>query len=50
MTGLSAEGTKAQERLMKMPSRLERMLKAQQAKREARTFQFDFIGEQSIRI
>ncbi|MCI5063139.1 MAG: acyl-ACP desaturase [Algiphilus sp.] len=50
MTGLSAEGAKAQERLMKMPSRLERMLQTQQAKREARTFQFDFIGEQRIRI
>lgn len=49
MTGLSAEGAKAQERLMKMPSRLERMLKAQEARGTPKEFQFAFIGEERFR-
>ena len=50
MTGLGDDGARAQERLMKMPSRLERMIKAQEAKHEARDFRFGFIGDETIRI
>lgn len=50
MTDLSGEGARAQDRLMKLPSRMLRMAEAQQAKREVQSFSFGFLGDEVIRI
>lgn len=50
MTGLSPEGARAQERLMKMPSRMARMADAQDAKQRSQTFRFGFIGEETVTL
>lgn len=50
LTGLSADGAQAQERLMKVPSRLERMAEYQESKSEVRDFQFPFWYNRTIRI
>jgi len=51
LTGLSAEGAAAQEKLMKIPGRLERMANYLDAKAVAeRTFSFDFIYDRAITL
>ncbi|MFI4983162.1 MAG: acyl-ACP desaturase, partial [Nevskiales bacterium] len=51
LTGLSAEGAAAQEKLMKIPSRLQRMADYLDAKAAAeRTFSFDFIYDRAITL
>ena len=51
LTGLSSEGAAAQEKLMKIPNRLERMANYLDAKAAAvRTFSFDFIYDRAIVI
>ncbi|HZR34171.1 MAG TPA: acyl-ACP desaturase [Nevskia sp.] len=51
LTGLSAEGAAAQEKLMKIPSRLQRMSDYLEAKASAeRSFSFDFIYDRVITL
>ena len=51
LTGLSSEGAAAQEKLMKIPGRLERMANYLDAKAAAeRTFSFDFIYDRAITL
>ena len=50
MTNLSAAGREAQEKLMKVPTRLARMADFQNAKTTARDFHFDFIFGRAIRL
>lgn len=51
LTGLSAEGAAAQEKLMKIPARLERMASYLDAKAAAeRSFSFDFIYDRVITL
>jgi acyl-[acyl-carrier-protein] desaturase len=50
LTGLSAAGRQAQEKLMKLPARLARMADYVDAKTIKRTFGFDFIYHRSIEI
>lgn len=50
LTGLSAEGRAAQDKLMKVPARLERMADYTDTKTQRRAFRFDFIYERSVEI
>lgn len=50
MTGLSAAGREAQEKLMKVPARLARMADFQDAKSAVREFSFDFVYGRSVRL
>lgn len=50
MTGLSGEGAKAQDKLMKVPARLERMADYVESKSAPRTFSFPFLYEREIRL
>lgn len=48
MVGLSAEGAKAQEKMMKVPVRMQRMADYIEQKTTPRTFRFDFIYNRDI--
>ncbi len=50
LTGLSAAGREAQDKLMKVPTRLARMADFQNAKSVRRDYGFDFIGNRIINI
>lgn len=50
MTGLSGNGARLQERMMKMPSRLGRIADTQAARYEPKLFRFDFIGERDLSL
>ncbi|HEY9547116.1 MAG TPA: acyl-ACP desaturase [Solimonas sp.] len=50
ISGLSAIGRQAQEKLMKIPARLARMADFQDAKSAIRDFGFDFIYGRSVRV
>ncbi|MGH8445576.1 MAG: acyl-ACP desaturase [Solimonas sp.] len=50
MTNLSSAGRQAQEKLMKIPTRLARMADFQDAKTAVRDFSFDFIYGRSVRL
>lgn len=50
MTGLSAEGAAAQEKLMKVPQRLERVAEFQENKTVARSFSFEFLYHRSFTL
>lgn len=50
LTGLSAVGRQAQEKLMKVPARLARMADFQDAKSAVREFSFEFIYGRSVRL
>ena len=51
LTGLSGEGAAAQDKLMKIPARLQRMAQYLDAKATAeRTFRFDFIYDRAITL
>lgn len=49
-SGLSGEGRAAQEKLMKIPARLERMADYLDAKASHRSFSFDFIYDRAITL
>lgn len=50
LSGLSAAGREAQDKLMKVPTRLARMADFQEAKTAARAFQFDFIYGRGVTL
>jgi acyl-[acyl-carrier-protein] desaturase len=50
LSGLSAEGAAAQDKLMKVPSRLSRIADYADAKSTARTFGFDFLPQRAVTV
>lgn len=50
ITGLGADGARAQDRLMKLPSRMGRMAESQAVKQQVESFSFPFLGDEPIRI
>ncbi len=50
MTGLDHEGAKAQERLMKVPARLARVADYAEAKKQARSYAFDFLDGRTVSL
>jgi acyl-[acyl-carrier-protein] desaturase len=50
LTGLSAAGKEAQEKLMKVPGRLSRLADYADAKSSKKTFSFDFLPQKSLEI